>query len=176
MQGQTERGHRPSTDLDPSCVPLIAAVLAQLSRSCRLSCAALVCSFGASTTRVEVLSYAGAIGSSWRRLIDAGGLLRTRERDSRQYRRRWEADECPRRDGQTTGGTRERRPRLPRAASDSADTGDVLWVDDLLVYLLMERDIHIPARILKCRAVSREFQFSSIEMLQVLRLDCQCEG
>ena len=33
------------------------------------------------------------------------------------------------------------------------------------------RAVHIPARILKCRAVSREFQFSSVEMLQGLRLE-----
>ena len=52
-----------------------------------------------------------------------------------------------------------------------ADTGEVLWVDDDWGDLLTERDIHIPARILKCRAVSREFQFSSVEMLQGLRLE-----
>lgn len=37
--------------------------------------------------------------------------------------------------------------------------------------LLTERDIHLPAKILQCRAVSREFQFSSAEMLQGLRLE-----
>jgi len=31
--------------------------------------------------------------------------------------------------------------------------------------------VHIPARVLKCRAVSREFQFSTVEMLQGLRLE-----
>lgn len=55
--------------------------------------------------------------------------------------------------------------------SDAA-TGEILWEesegwDDLLT----ERDIHIPARILRCRGVSREFQFSSVEMLQGLRLE-----
>ncbi len=52
-----------------------------------------------------------------------------------------------------------------------ATTGQVLWQDDEWDDLLMERDIHIPRSILKCRAVSREFQFSSVEMLQGLRLE-----
>jgi retinal rod rhodopsin-sensitive cGMP 3',5'-cyclic phosphodiesterase subunit delta len=52
-----------------------------------------------------------------------------------------------------------------------ADTGEILWEDNDWSDLLMERDIHIPARILKCRAVSREFQFSSVEMLEGLRLE-----
>jgi len=52
-----------------------------------------------------------------------------------------------------------------------ASTGEVLWQDDEWGDLLTERDIHIPARILRCRAVSREFQFSSVEMLQGLRLE-----
>ena len=52
-----------------------------------------------------------------------------------------------------------------------ASTGKVLWEDNEWGDLLTERDIHIPARILSCRAVSREFQFSSVEMLQGLRLE-----
>mmetsp|Transcript_43768 Transcript_43768/g.95690 ORF Transcript_43768/g.95690 Transcript_43768/m.95690 type:complete len:173 (-) Transcript_43768:659-1177(-) len=50
-------------------------------------------------------------------------------------------------------------------------TGRVLWHDDNWTNLLVQRDIHIPAKILKCRTVSREFQFSSVEMLQALRLE-----
>ena len=52
-----------------------------------------------------------------------------------------------------------------------ATTGEVLWEDNEWGELLAERDIHIPARILQCRAVSREFQFSSVEMLEGLRLE-----
>ena len=52
-----------------------------------------------------------------------------------------------------------------------AHTGEVLWQDNDWGELLHERDIHIPSRILRCRAVSREFQFSSVEMLQGLRLE-----
>ena len=52
-----------------------------------------------------------------------------------------------------------------------AGTGEVLWRDDGWGDLMTQRDIHIPKSILKCRAVSREFQFSSIEMLQTLRLE-----
>eukprot|EP00967_Tisochrysis_lutea_P127824 scaffold217928_cov33-Tisochrysis_lutea.AAC.2 len=48
-----------------------------------------------------------------------------------------------------------------------AETRQVYWEDDNWGDLLTERDIHIPASILKCRAVSREFQFSSVECLQV---------
>jgi len=54
--------------------------------------------------------------------------------------------------------------------SDAA-TGQILWQDDDWGDLLTEREIHIPARILRCAAVSREFQFSSVEMLQGLRLE-----
>ena len=52
-----------------------------------------------------------------------------------------------------------------------ANTGEILWQSTDWDDLLHERDIHIPRRILQCRAVSREFQFSSIEMLQGLRLE-----
>jgi len=55
-----------------------------------------------------------------------------------------------------------------------ANTGEILWqLDDWgsAGELLQEREIHIPRRILQCRAVSREFQFSSVEMLQGLRLE-----
>ena len=52
-----------------------------------------------------------------------------------------------------------------------AHTGKILWQDDAWDDLLHERDIHVPQRILQCRAVSREFQFSSVEMLQGLRLE-----
>ena len=52
-----------------------------------------------------------------------------------------------------------------------AASGEILWQDSEWGDLLTQRDIHIPKRILQCRAVSREFQFSSIEMLQGLRLE-----
>ena len=53
-----------------------------------------------------------------------------------------------------------------------AHTGEILWQDNDWDDLLSgEREIHIPKRILQCRAVSREFQFSSVEMLQGLRLE-----
>jgi len=52
-----------------------------------------------------------------------------------------------------------------------ADTGEVLWEDTNWDDLLTERDIHIPASILRCRGVSREFQFSSREQLDGLRLE-----
>ena len=52
-----------------------------------------------------------------------------------------------------------------------ANTGEILWQDNEWGDLLTERDIHLPKRILQCRAVSREFQFSSVEMLQGLRLE-----
>ena len=52
-----------------------------------------------------------------------------------------------------------------------ASTGEILWQDSEWGDLLTERDIHLPKRILQCRAVSREFQFSSVEMLQGLRLE-----
>uniref|UniRef100_A0A7S2BN86 GMP phosphodiesterase delta subunit domain-containing protein n=1 Tax=Haptolina brevifila TaxID=156173 RepID=A0A7S2BN86_9EUKA len=52
-----------------------------------------------------------------------------------------------------------------------ADTGEVLWEESGWDDLLTEREIHIPARILRCRGVSREFQFSSVEMLEGLRLE-----
>lgn len=48
-----------------------------------------------------------------------------------------------------------------------AETARVYWEDSDWGDLLTERDIHIPASILQCRAVSREFQFSSIEQMQV---------
>ena len=52
-----------------------------------------------------------------------------------------------------------------------ASTGEILWQEDDWGDLLTERDIHIPASILQCRVVSREFQFSSAEMCQGLRLE-----
>ena len=52
-----------------------------------------------------------------------------------------------------------------------AHTGEILWEDNQWDDLLHERDIHLPRRILQCRAVSREFQFSCVEMLQGLRLE-----
>lgn len=61
--------------------------------------------------------------------------------------------------------------RINWMSMSDATTGTVLWRDDNWGDLLTERDIHIPRAILSCRAVSREFEFSSIEMLQGLRLE-----
>lgn len=41
--------------------------------------------------------------------------------------------------------------------------------------LIAQRDIHVPASILKCCAVSREFSFSSLEVLHALRLEQRSE-
>jgi len=51
-----------------------------------------------------------------------------------------------------------------------AATGEVLWTDKGWDNLLQEREAHIPARILKCRAVSREINFSSKELIESLTL------
>ena len=52
-----------------------------------------------------------------------------------------------------------------------ATTGRVLWQEENWGDLMVQRDIHIPKEILKCRSVSREFQFSCKEMLHGLRLE-----
>ena len=52
-----------------------------------------------------------------------------------------------------------------------ASTGEVLWQDNNWGDLLTERDIHIPKAILQCPCGSRQFQFSSVEMLHGLRLE-----
>mmetsp|Transcript_25336 Transcript_25336/g.74402 ORF Transcript_25336/g.74402 Transcript_25336/m.74402 type:complete len:148 (+) Transcript_25336:94-537(+) len=49
-------------------------------------------------------------------------------------------------------------------------TGEILWTDDAWGDLLAEREAHIPARILKCRTVSREINFSSRELIENLKL------
>jgi len=51
-----------------------------------------------------------------------------------------------------------------------AHSGEVLYTEDAWDNLLVERDAHIPARILKCKAVSRELNFSSRELLESLKL------
>lgn len=51
-----------------------------------------------------------------------------------------------------------------------AHTGEVLWTDNAWEDLTAEREAHIPARILKCKAVSREINFSSRELLESLKL------
>lgn len=51
-----------------------------------------------------------------------------------------------------------------------AETGQVLWTDKGWDNLLAEREAHIPARILKCKAVSREINFSSRELIESLKL------
>lgn len=52
-----------------------------------------------------------------------------------------------------------------------AETHRLYWEDSDWGDLLTERDIHIPASILQCRGVSREFQFSSVELMQSLRIE-----
>ena len=43
-----------------------------------------------------------------------------------------------------------------------AETGSKYWQEEEWGDLMAEREIHIPASILRCRAVAREFQFSSV--------------
>ena len=55
-----------------------------------------------------------------------------------------------------------------------AETGKMMWQDDNWeggFGLLATREAHIPKDILKCRAVSREINFSSVELLNGLRLE-----
>lgn len=51
-----------------------------------------------------------------------------------------------------------------------AHTKEVLWRHDDWGDLAAEREARIPARILQCRAVSRELNFSSREMVESLKL------
>ncbi|KAJ8679582.1 hypothetical protein QAD02_015369 [Eretmocerus hayati] len=53
-----------------------------------------------------------------------------------------------------------------------ADTGKILWQgnEDLSVPD-MEHEAHVPKRILKCRAVSREINFSTAEPMERFRLE-----
>ncbi len=51
-----------------------------------------------------------------------------------------------------------------------AKTNERFWHDDKWDDLLVDKEIHIPARILRCHTVAREFQFSSVEMLAELRI------
>lgn len=52
-----------------------------------------------------------------------------------------------------------------------ADKGTILWESsDILPYAEAEQEAHIPAEILQCRAVSREINFSSSELIDKLRL------
>ena len=61
--------------------------------------------------------------------------------------------------------------RIDWMSMNDASTGESLWQDNQWQNLLEQRDIHLPARILRCSAVSREFQFSSLEELRELRLE-----
>eukprot|EP00873_Tetraselmis_striata_P041922 jgi/Tetstr1/462186/TSEL_007249.t1 len=53
-----------------------------------------------------------------------------------------------------------------------ADTGDVLWqADSWHTDSTEERNVEIPASILKCKAVTREVKFSSVSALEKLRME-----
>ncbi|EOD38236.1 hypothetical protein EMIHUDRAFT_47431, partial [Emiliania huxleyi CCMP1516] len=51
-----------------------------------------------------------------------------------------------------------------------AETGSKYWQEEEWGDLMAEREIHIPASILRCRAVAREFQFSSVRGARSLQL------
>merc|ERR1712070_457937 len=53
--------------------------------------------------------------------------------------------------------------------SDS-DTGRVLWQSDDWSDMVCDREASIPKEVLKCRAVSREINFSSVELINGLSL------
>ena len=44
----------------------------------------------------------------------------------------------------------------------SHKTKQLFWKDEQWDDLLVQKEIHIPAKILKCNVVAREFQFSSV--------------
>merc|ERR1711937_974013 len=51
------------------------------------------------------------------------------------------------------------------------DSGELLWESaDIVVFSEEEQEAHIPAEILQCRAVSREINFSSQELIDKLKL------
>ena len=54
-----------------------------------------------------------------------------------------------------------------------SDTGKILWqgTDDLSLPG-EENEARVPKKILKCRAVSREINFSSVEPMEKFRLVC----
>ena len=54
-----------------------------------------------------------------------------------------------------------------------ADTGKILWQgnEDLSVAKEDEHEARVPKKILKCRAVSREINFSSVEPMEKFRLE-----
>eukprot|EP00747_Dinoflagellata_sp_TGD_P213890 gnl/TRDRNA2_/TRDRNA2_86793_c0_seq1.p1 gnl/TRDRNA2_/TRDRNA2_86793_c0~~gnl/TRDRNA2_/TRDRNA2_86793_c0_seq1.p1 ORF type:complete len:172 (+),score=45.13 gnl/TRDRNA2_/TRDRNA2_86793_c0_seq1:66-581(+) len=52
-----------------------------------------------------------------------------------------------------------------------ASTGQVLWENYYWDPNLMECEAQVPKEILKCRQVSREINFSSVEMMHSLRLE-----
>ena len=51
-----------------------------------------------------------------------------------------------------------------------ADSGEVLWSCDNWDMSVLERDEHFPARITKCRAVTRQINFSSKEEINDFNL------
>lgn len=53
-----------------------------------------------------------------------------------------------------------------------ADGGTIFWQgSEDLSYPDVEHEAHVPKNILKCRAVSREFNFSSKEQIEKFRLE-----
>lgn len=51
-----------------------------------------------------------------------------------------------------------------------AETGEVLWNAGEWTDISQEREAHLPAKLLECRAVSREINFSSKELIESLSL------
>ncbi|KDR11087.1 Retinal rod rhodopsin-sensitive cGMP 3',5'-cyclic phosphodiesterase subunit delta [Zootermopsis nevadensis] len=53
-----------------------------------------------------------------------------------------------------------------------ADTGKILWqLNEDLSVPEIEHEARVPKRVLKCRAVSREINFSSVEPMEKFRLE-----
>uniref|UniRef100_A0A7S1T542 GMP phosphodiesterase delta subunit domain-containing protein n=1 Tax=Tetraselmis chuii TaxID=63592 RepID=A0A7S1T542_9CHLO len=62
--------------------------------------------------------------------------------------------------------------KIEALAFSDADTGEVLWrADSWPAELSGELDVDIPARILKCKAVTREVKFSSVDLMDKLRME-----
>lgn len=56
-----------------------------------------------------------------------------------------------------------------------ADTGKILWQgNDDLSSPDTEHEARVPKKILKCRAVSREINFSSVEPMEKFRIEHKC--
>ena len=62
--------------------------------------------------------------------------------------------------------------KLNRMNLRDADTGKILWQgNDDLSMPEIEHEARVPKKILKCRAVSREINFSSVEPMEKFRIE-----